>query len=399
MYVDPSIQRIESKLIKIGVIKSKFSDMLKSKNGMLINANEIKSNRRLIMNLIFLIPFIKANLNAFYQSSSNIDMYTGEVLRSSFGTPFSNLLYFAILVIAYYNIVMRGVIMYCEKCHNLDFMTDLITLEGLSPNNLKRFKFESKITVFCAIFCDNWAIILFSGLYLHGVYTLHTSLQLTLINLYGTASVSLGVYLCSPVVLKILASFYLSTRYITMRYNQNHERLQAILRAKTLDANIALLDAYITTHDILSAKVMRYNEPIKIYLFMFHKIIAAASASVLYLALSGSESIMIQFLMIAIGIQFGFISISSTLIAQLVHMAANDGYQDLCTISAAYGRFYDRRLRFRLQRLIHATNCMNYPIGYSCYNLFPYKNTTTVSFLVSLILMILLIHNTNLIKM
>ena len=35
--------------------------------------------------------------------------------------------------------------MYYEKCQNLDFMTGLIQLKGLSPNNLKIFAFESKI--------------------------------------------------------------------------------------------------------------------------------------------------------------------------------------------------------------------------------------------------------------
>ena len=390
-YVDPSVKKIESSLIAIGLINSTFSEMVDAKNGMLAGS-KLKSNRRLFINIIFLAPFLKANLNAFY-SNPMVDKYSGEVLRSAFGTKFSNLLYFAILVIAYYNVIMRCVIIYFEK--RLSFLTDLITLEGLSDDNLKRLKFESKIATFLSQFFCHWALIIFTGLYLVGVVKLHESTVPTLINICGTASISLGVYLCSPVVLSFLVAFFLSTRYATMRYDQNKKLLHQVLRAKDLDTNKNLLKAFISTHDILSAKVMSYNEPIKFYLFICHKIIGAASASVLYLAISGSDSFLITLLMIAIGIMYGFNSLAGTLIAQLVHTAANDGHHELCTISVAYNKFYDRKLRIKLLRMIETLDCPNYPVGYSCWNLFPYKNTTTAGFCVSLFVTLLLIHNTD----
>ena len=391
-YVDPSVKKIETQLITIGFINSTLSDLVDTRNIGVLAGSKLKSNRRLIINIIFLAPFLKANLNAFC-FNPNIDKYSGEVLRSAFGTKFSNLLYFAILVIAYYNVIIRCVIIYFEK--RLNFLTDLITLEGLSADNLERFKTESKITAFLAELCRHSGLILFTGLYLAGVVKLHKSIVPTLINIYGMASVSLGVYICVPVVFSVLAAFFLSTRYVTMRFNQNKERLHQVLQAKDLDTNKNLLNAFISTHDILSVKVLSYNEPIKFYLFICHKIIGAASAAVLYLALTGSDDFLITLLMIAIGFMYGFNSLAGTLIAQLVHTAANDGYHELCTIGVAYNKFYDMKLRIKLLRMIETLDCPNYPVGYSCWNLFPYKNTTTAGFCVSLFVTLLLIHNTD----
>ena len=390
-YVDPSVKKIESQFRNIGLINSTFSELVEARNGVLAGS-KTKLNRRLIVNLIFLAPFLKFNLNALY-SNPVIDKYTGEVLRSAFGYKISNLLYFAMMVIAYYNLIMRGVIVYFET--RLNFLTDLITLEGLSDDNLKRFKIESRIVAFLSKFFHHSAVIIFIVLYLTGVVQLHESAIPTLINVCGTASVTIGVYICVPVVFSVLAAFFMSTRYVTMRYEQNKKLLHQVLRAKDLDTNTNFLNAFISTHDILSAKVMSYNEPIKFYLFICHKIIGAASAAVLYLALSGSDSFLITLLMVAIGVLYGVNSLTGTLVAQLVHTAANDGYHELCTISVSYNEFYDRRLRIKLLRMIETLDCPNYPVGYSCWNLFPYKNTTTAGFCVSLFVTLLLIHNTD----
>ena len=386
-YVDPSVKKIESQFINIGLINSTFSELVDRRNG-----TESKSNRRLMLNLIYAAPFLKFNLNALY-SNPVIDKYTGEVLRSAFGTKFSNLLYFAMIVMGYYNWIMRGVI-YCFETR-LNFVTDLITLEGLSDDNLKRFKMESRIVALLSKLLHHGSIIIFMVLYLAGVVSLHESTIPTLINVCGTVSVAFGVHMCGPVVFSVLAAFVMSTRYVTMRYDQNKKLLHQVLRAKDLDTNKNLLKAFIYTHDILSAKVMSYNEPIKFYLFICHQIIGAASASVLYLALSGSDSVLITLLMVAIGFLYGVNSLTGTLVAQLVHTAANDGYHELCTIGVAYNKFYDRRLRIKLLRMIETLDCPNYPVGYSCWNLFPYKNTTTAGFCVSVIVTLLLIHNTN----
>ena len=390
-YVDPSVKKIESQFMNVGLINSTFSELVGARNGPLAGSKS-KSNRRLIANLIFLPQFLKFNLHALYPNP-NIDKYSGEVLRSAFGNKFSNLLYFAMMVIIYYNWIMRGVIVYFET--RLNFLTDLITLEGLSDDNLKRFKTESRIVAFLSKFLNQSSVVIITVLYFAGVVRLHESIILTLINVCGTAALLIGSYICIPVVFSILAAFFLSTRYVTMRFDQNKERLHQVLRAKDLDTNKNLLKAFISTHDILSAKVMSYNEPIKFYLLVCHKIIGAASASVLYLALSGSDSILITLLMVAIGFLYGINSLACTLIAQLVHTAANDGYQELCTIGVAYNKFYDRRLRIKLLRMIETLDCPNYPVGYSCWNLFPYKNTTTAGFCTSVFVTLLLIHNTD----
>ena len=385
------MKKIESQFINIGLVNSTFSELADERNGISAGSKS-KSNRRLMVNLMFVAPFLKFNLNALY-SNPAIDKYTGEVMRSAFGNQISNLLYFAMMVIGYYNVIMRCVIVHFET--RLSFLTDLITLEGLSDDNLERFKAESKIVAFLNVFFRNSTLIIFTGLYLAGVFQLHESTIPTLINICGTASLFICVYTCSPVVFSVLAAFFLSTRYVTMRFNQNKERLHKVLQAKDLDTNMNILKLFISTHDILSAKVMSYNEPIKFYLFICHQIIGAASASVLYLALSGSDSFLVTLLMIAIGVLYGFNSLAGTLIAQLVHTAANDGYHEMCTISVAYNKFYDRKLRIKLLRMIETLDCPNYPVGYSCWNLFPYKNTTTAGFCASVFVTLLLIHNTD----